>query len=213
MTAEKTDGLTANERRRRSRADRRDEILHVATEVFATRGYNNASLAEVAGRVGLTQQGLLHYFPSKVGLLTGVLDHRDATEIDELPSGRPHGLAFLRHLVETARHNATREGIVRLYTVLSAESVTTSHPARDYFRDRYRGLRVMIVEALREARETGDITTSSDDETVASAIVAVMDGLQVQWLLTPETTDMATATETAITALIGTTLPPAPEQT
>lgn len=179
-------------------------------EIFATRGYNNASLAEVANRVGLTQQGLLHYFPSKVGLLTGVLDHRDATEIDELARERPRGLAFLRHLVETARHNATQKGIVRLYAVLSAESVTDSHPAQAYFRDRYRGLRAMIVEALREARESGDVTTNADDETTAAAIIAVMDGLQVQWLLAPETTDMATATETAITALVGTELPPRP---
>lgn len=182
-------------------------------ETFATRGYNNASLAEVAGRVGLTQQGLLHYFPSKVGLLTGVLEHRDATEIDELARGRPCGLAFLRHLVETARHNATREGIVRLYTVLSAESVTTGHPAQTYFRNRYHGLRAMITEALREAREADDVTTGSDDETVAAAIIAVMDGLQIQWLLNPETTDMATATETAITALVGAKLPPSPGMT
>lgn len=213
MTAENTDEVGATERRRRSKADRREEILHVATEIFATRGYNNASLAEVAGRIGLTQQGLLHYFPSKVGLLTGVLEHRDATEIGELARGRPHGLAFLRHLVETARHNADRDGIVRLYTVLSAESVTTSHPAQNYFRDRYHGLRTLIVQALREAREARDITTSADDETVAAAIIAVMDGLQVQWLLAPETTDMATATETAITALVGAPLPPGPQRT
>lgn len=208
MTAEKSDVRAA--RRQRPRADRREEILHVATDIFATRGYNNASLAEVAKRVGLTQQGLLHYFPSKVGLLTGVLEHRDATEIDELARGRPRGLAFLRHLVETARHNATQEGIVRLYTVLSAESVTAGHPAQAYFRDRYHGLRAMIEDALREAREAGDMTTGSDDETVAAAIIAVMDGLQVQWLLAPEATDMATATETAITALVGAALPPGP---
>ncbi|MGP4025548.1 DUF6247 family protein [Actinomadura sp. 3N407] len=203
MTAENADGVEETGRRQSARANRREKILHVAMEIFAARGYNNASLAEVAAQVGLTQQGLLHYFPSKVGLLTSVLAHRDDAEIDELAPGRPQGLAFLRHLVETMRRNATQEGIVRLYTVLSAESVTTGHPAQDYFRDRYSGLRVLIMDALREARESGDIATSLDDDTVTAAIIAVMDGLQVQWLLSPETIDMATATQAVITALVG----------
>jgi AcrR family transcriptional regulator len=194
--------------RRRPRVERRDEILRVAMETFATRGYNNASLAEVADRVGLTQAGVLHYFPSKAGLLTGVLELRDATEIGELGDQRPRGLAFLRHLVDTAQHNAAREGIVRLYAVLSAESVTDGHPAQDYFRNRYQGLRAMVVEALREASELGEVPTGLDNETVATAIIATMDGLQVQWLLAPDAVDMAAATEATIRALIRADLPP-----
>ncbi|QNE22768.1 helix-turn-helix transcriptional regulator [Kribbella qitaiheensis] len=180
-------------------------------ETFATRGYNNASLAEVAARVGLTQAGVLHHFPSKAGLLTGVLDLRDATEIGELGDERPRGMAFLRHLVDTAKHNAAREGIVRLYAVLSAESVTDGHPAQNYFRTRYQGLRTMVVDALHEAVEHGEVPTGLDHETVATAIIATMDGLQVQWLLAPDSIDMAAATETTIRALTHADLPPSPE--
>ena len=86
---------------------------------------------------------MLHYFRSKSQLLTGVLELRDRADIGQLGPDRPQGLAFLRHLVDTARRNAEREGIVRLYTVLSAESVTEVHPAQEYFRDRYTGLRTV----------------------------------------------------------------------
>ena len=178
-------------------------------ETFATRGYHNASLAEIADRVGLTQAGVLHYFASKANLLTGVLDLRDASDLDDLGSARPRGLAFLRHLVETTRRNASREGIVRLYAVLSAESVTDGHPARGYFQDRYEGLRRMLTDALEEAHDLGELSAEVDRETVATAVIAVMDGLQVQWLLAPETVDMAAATEATIRALIGRELPPA----
>nr|WP_258037300.1 MULTISPECIES: TetR/AcrR family transcriptional regulator [unclassified Streptomyces] len=182
----------------------------MAMETFATRGYHNASLAEIADRVGLTQAGVLHYFSSKAGLLTGVLELRDNSGHDDLGGERPHGLDFLRHLVETTRRNASREGIVRLYAVLSAESVTDGHPARDYFRDRYTGLRAMLTRALAEAEAAGELPAGADHATVAAAVIAVMDGLQVQWLLSPETVDMASATEATITALIGRELPPAP---
>ncbi|MFJ3406036.1 TetR family transcriptional regulator [Promicromonospora sp. NPDC090134] len=199
-------------RTRRPPAERRAEILRIAMETFAERGYQSASLAEISARVGLTQAGVLHYFSSKAGLLTGVLDLRDSTDIEELGNERPRGLAFLRHLVETTRRNTEREGIVRLYTVLAAESVTAEHPAQDYFRDRYQGLLALVVEALDEARGRGEVADDVDTATTARVIVATMDGLQLQWLLEPGSVDMAPATELAIVRLIGRDLPPAPSR-
>lgn len=178
-------------------------------ETFATRGYNNASLAEISARVGLTQAGVLHYFPSKVELLTGVLDLRDASA-EEGGAERPRGVAFLRHLVETIRRNSGREGIVRLYAVLSAESVTEGHPAQEYFRGRYEGLRAILTDALDEARALGEVRGDLDSGTVAASVIAVMDGLQVQWLLSPETVDMAAATELTIGRLVGVDLSEGP---
>ncbi|WP_253878039.1 TetR/AcrR family transcriptional regulator [Promicromonospora umidemergens] len=194
---------------RRPPAERRAEILRTAMETFAERGYQSASLAEIADRVGLTQAGVLHYFSSKAGLLTGVLDLRDSTDIEELGSERPRGLAFLRHLVETTRRNAGREGIVRLYTVLAAESVTAEHPAQRWFRDRYQGLLALVAEALDDARALGEVAADVDSGTTSRVIVATMDGLQLQWLLEPGSVDMAEATEVAIVRLIGRDLPPA----
>jgi AcrR family transcriptional regulator len=181
---------------------RRQEILHIAMDTFAARGYNNASLQEIADRAGVTQAGVLHYFRSKAQLLTSVLDLRDATDIEQLGPDRPRGLAFLRHLVDTVRRNTEREGIVRLYTVLSAESVTEGHPAQDYFRGRYTGLRPMVIEALAEASELGETRAELNLEDAANAIIAVMDGLQIQWLLAPDSVDMAASTDRVITALL-----------
>ncbi len=180
---------------------RQQEILHIATDTFAARGYNNASLAEIADRVGLTQAGVLHYFRSKALLLTSVLELRDEADIEQLGTDRPQGLEFLRHLVATARRNAEREGIVRLYTVLSAESVTDAHPAQAYFRDRYAGLRAFVTDAVIEACGA-DEETRPAAQNAANAIIAVMDGLQVQWLLAPDNVDMVASTDLVITSLL-----------
>lgn len=44
---------------------RRQEILDVALRTFATRGFHNASLAEIAAEVGMTAAGILHHFKTK----------------------------------------------------------------------------------------------------------------------------------------------------
>lgn len=172
-------------------------------DTFAARGYNNASLAEIADRAGLTQAGVLHYFRSKSLLLTSVLELRDDSDIEQLGTERPRGLQFLHHLVETARRNAEREGIVRLYAVLSAESVTDNHPAQGYFRDRYAGLRAFVTDAITET--CGLDTGKADTERArhaANAIIAVMDGLQIQWLLDSAAVDMTASTELLINAIL-----------
>ncbi|MFD0306177.1 TetR/AcrR family transcriptional regulator [Streptomyces sp. NPDC127119] len=182
---------------------RQQDILHIAMDTFAARGYNNASLAEIAERAGLTQAGVLHYFRSKSLLLTSVLELRDDTDIEQLGTERPQGLRFLHHLVETARRNAEREGIVRLYAVLSAESVTDDHPVQGYFRSRYAGLRGFVADALTETCRLGDGEADAERALIAAnAIIAVMDGLQIQWLLDPAAVDMAASTELVIDGVL-----------
>ena len=58
----------------------RDRVLRAAMDIFSTQGYRGASLDAVADEVGMTRQGLLHYFPSKVQLLLGVLELRQRRE-------------------------------------------------------------------------------------------------------------------------------------
>ncbi|MFE1990324.1 TetR/AcrR family transcriptional regulator [Streptomyces parvulus] len=185
---------------------RQQEILNIATDTFAARGYNNASLAEIADRAGLTQAGVLHYFRSKSLLLTSVLERRDQGDIEQLGPERPRGLPFLRHLVDTALRNAEREGLVRLYAVLSAESVTEDHPAQAYFRDRYTGLRAFVTDALTEVCGLPDPDAPRTRD-AANAIIAVMDGLQVQWLLDPDAVAMAASTDLVIRSLLSTLAP------
>ncbi|MEU0069950.1 TetR family transcriptional regulator [Streptomyces sp. NPDC006332] len=163
--------------------ERRAAIVTAALEVIAERGYRGASLAAVAERVGLTQQGLLHYFPTKDALLVAVLKERDRW--DAVPP-RPLRLDLLASLVE---YNATRPGIVQTFSALLGESVTEDHPTRGYFTERYALVRANMTQVLRS--EYGDrLPNGLTPERTAPLIVAVMDGLQYQWLLDPDAVDM-----------------------
>ncbi|MFI6033062.1 TetR/AcrR family transcriptional regulator [Streptomyces sp. NPDC051315] len=162
---------------------RRAEIVRAALEVIAERGYRGASLAAVAERVGLTQQGLLHHFPTKDALLVAVLEERD--QWDAVPDTRWR-VDLLASLVE---YNAMRPGIVQTFSALLGESVTEGHPAREYFTERYARVRENMAAVLRT--EYGErLPNGLTPERTAPLLVAVMDGLQYQWLLDPESVDM-----------------------
>jgi AcrR family transcriptional regulator len=163
--------------------ERRAEIVRAALEVIAERGYRGASLAAVAERVGLTQQGLLHHFPTKEALLVAVLKERD--QWDAVPATQWR-VDLLASLVE---YNAMRPGIIQTFSALLGESVTEGHPAREYFTDRYRRVRENMAGVLRA--EYGErLPNGLTPERTAPLLVAVMDGLQYQWLLDPESVDM-----------------------
>jgi hypothetical protein len=57
--------------------------------------------------------------------------------------------------------------------------VGEGHPARDWFRDRYPRRRATVSAAIAAGIETGEIRPDVDSDSVE--IIAMMDGLQVQW--------------------------------
>lgn len=178
-------------------AAKREGILNAALRVFGAKGYNHGSLLEIAEQAGMTHAGVLHHFGSKDKLLVAMLEYRDQADVAHLDGQHPPvGKDLLQHLVSTTRLNTTRAGIVQAYAVLSAESVTDDHPAQDYFRDRYTGLRGMIAEAFREVAPAD--TEEAKLWQAASAVIATMDGLQVQWLLDPNAVEMPQAVDAVI---------------
>lgn len=54
--------------------DRRDSILRASAEVFRRRGYNRATIEEIAAELFLTKAGVYHYFSSKQEILDGLCD-------------------------------------------------------------------------------------------------------------------------------------------
>lgn len=168
---------------------KRQEILDVALELFARNGYDRTSVREIARLADLSQAGLLHYFSSKEELFAEVLRRRDARneELYDQNRGDPVTAAGL---VSIVMHNAAEPGLVRLYVAMSAESTEADSPAREFFVDRYRKLRSDIARDARKQQEDGEIADDLDPDVIASLMIAAADGLQVQWLLDPDDTDM-----------------------
>ena len=181
---------------RRTQAERtrasREKIIQAATEFFARRGFRGAKLADIAKAANLTEPGLLHHFPSKTHLLMEVLKERDRIDSERMRATlQKNGNHFLEAGIELVEHNQTVPGLVQLFNLMVAESISTDHPAHEFFRERYRRERKHWVQAIVQAQQAGEVRSDIPAETLVVLIFAVMDGLQVQWLLEPEKIDMS----------------------
>ncbi|MDJ0345403.1 helix-turn-helix domain-containing protein [Streptomyces sp. H10-C2] len=191
-------------------AERRRQITDVSSVLIAERGFWGLSMQDVADGCGLTVPGVLRHVGSKAGLLIAVLEHRDIEDArslraelgvgeDEVPdewsAGGPEGVDLRRLCSATMRRNAEQPEFVRLFTVLEAESLTPSHPAHAYFANRQKQAMAAFASLARDI--------SDRPESLARHIVAMMDGLQIQWLRAPETVDLVREWEVAAGMLFG----------
>ncbi|MBN7784914.1 TetR/AcrR family transcriptional regulator [Ponticoccus gilvus] len=112
--------------RARGRADRRGEILAVATEIFLNEGYGRASMDQVHARIGGSKRTLYNHFRNKEALFEAIiadvsnrvlaalrppLNDEDLSEaLRKMGVGyltvllSPEGLALYRALISEAPH-------------------------------------------------------------------------------------------------------------
>ncbi|WP_024820682.1 TetR/AcrR family transcriptional regulator [Arthrobacter sp. 31Y] len=170
---------------------RRREILTAATEVFSTSGYRSGSMQEIADKIGITKAGLLHHFRNKEALLESVLTLRDAESWATAGIVTDSGRATLDGIIRLVQHNASVPGLVALHAVLSAESTDPTHPAHTYFQQRYNWLRDVGFHAFSDLQRQGKLREGVAASSAARQLIALLDGLQVQWLLDNNSVIMA----------------------
>ena len=175
--------------------ERRDAILAAANEVFATRGFRGASLATIAKRVGMSEPGLLHHFASKEELLLELLKLRDQHDDERIAEARA---AHARGRRRPARALPPERGAPGhrppLHDPRGRERRRRPPCARLVPRalpDRRRILTARLADAQRE----GPVDAGAGPRIVAPQILAMFDGLQLQWLLDPEGVDMVAVFE------------------
>lgn len=147
---------------RKPREERWAQLLEVATQVFYEKGYDGASLQDIADRLGMLKGSLYYYIQSKEDLLFEVISDvhregyavvREAAEppgdpIDRLGRTiRAHVEHECRHLVPTAvfLHELSSLPVERRESVLGA-----GHVYQGVFRD-------LVAEAAEQGLVRDDV--------------------------------------------------------
>lgn len=160
---------------------KRAQILDAAVEVIEREGYSGATVRQLSEAVGLSQNGLLHYFGSKDALFTEILRHQDermAMVID--PDHSDFAADLVERIVLAIEHERKSPGFSRLIQRLGAEATEVGHVANDFFRHRQRALLTIVVEAVQRRQADGRMSSSANALHIAELVHASWDGLRIQ---------------------------------
>lgn len=173
-------------RQTRPRGDeRRRRILEVAVDLFGARGFNDVGIAEISAAVGITPAGLLHHFPTKVTLLMAVLQQRELRVEQALNRYMDSAEDFITAFLHVLEDNEKSPALVQLFAVLSAESLSSTHPGHEWFVARYEETIRVAAKHLTPLIDESALPPGVTTETVARWLHGMTDGLRIQWLLNP----------------------------
>lgn len=157
--------------------ERRRAITEAALELVLEKGHRALLMSEVAQRAGLSEPGVIYHFPTKDDLLLAALRLSDEHEWSTMPLGESIQRAPAR-----AAESLRRINIVRLHTAMFGESSDPTHPAHEYFKERWRLGDERMVESIRRLQAAGIVAYEIEPFRVSRWIHTAWEGLQLQWL-------------------------------
>lgn len=174
-------------------AQRASDILDAAATVFATHGYHGGSLRDIARQLDVSLTSVVHHFGTKYELLEAVLERADRTtpgneQFDFDAACAERGVASAT--LERVQSSLERPELLRLFAILAAESSAPTHPAHDWFVDRYRRKAKELSAAFAYDQTLGRVSPHRDPHTLSRLLIGTWDGIQLQWLIDP-TADMS----------------------
>jgi len=168
---------------------KKDAIIEAATRLFAAKGFNETSTAEVAKAAGVAQGTLFYHFKTKEGIMLevfhGIMETYHAgleKAVKEEDTGLEALEAILRFHFTFTETNAKRFLVVlRDFPFYFAQSDPDN---REQVREKVKRTVGFIREALERGRSDGSIREVPVEET-AHVVRGLMYGLVRQKLLGP----------------------------
>ncbi len=161
------------EERQDIRSRRRLAILHAAAEEFCQNGFDHARMDAIAARVGIGKSTIYEYFPSKTALFTAVGEQTAEQAKREMRAILEDDVPFRHKLVNYMRFLTTLMAQIgqKFFNIFRENSSMTliDEIGRRYQTELY----TMVLEAVRRARDAGEIRAGTDPVVVAALLTSV----------------------------------------
>ncbi len=180
-------------------AERKDQIVRATVECITKHGYNNFSMQDVARTAGVSKGIIHYYFLNKDDLMMSVLD-RVAGDIESVlaegMSKKDSPLEKLRIFVSVS-FNVVRS--TKEYYQVNMDfwtQINQKSEVRQVISSHYAKFREGVSNVIKEGIKQGAFR-KVDPDLYGSYIIAVIDGLSLQWLFDENVYDYDTVVETA----------------
>jgi AcrR family transcriptional regulator len=164
---------------------RRRDFVAAAYAIIMEEGLANTTVRAIAKKAGYTTGALVHYFKDKDELIREALDYFGKEVRTRMRSAHREqtGRAALREtIVETLPTDARSASSWRVWLALWYHSESSAE-MREEERRRYREWIGRLTRMINEAKSLGELPKSTNARAEARALVALVDGLGVQFLM------------------------------
>ena len=162
------------------RSNTKEQILDVADELVATRGFDNLSYADIAHRLGIRTASVHHHFPRKQDLgLAFIRRLRDRLrrELHEIGSSSLGALEQLDRFFATGRRALESHlGATCPMASLLADYTLISEEMRRELAMATRMELGFVARRLRDGREAGELELTGAPDAAALLIIAAYRG-------------------------------------
>jgi TetR/AcrR family transcriptional regulator, cholesterol catabolism regulator len=160
------------------RRNRQHEVIEAAIEVFWEKGYADASIQDVADRVGVLKGSLYHYISSKEQLLFDILDHSHAQGVEIIQRARElegPPLERLQRFIEDYLGWYLRN--IKRVSVYFSEGRFLTGERFATVRRQQKAYDEFVRELIIEAQEAGDADASLDPRLATLFVNAAVNGV------------------------------------
>lgn len=170
---------------------RRQQILDAAQSCFARKGLHTTTMQDVFTESGLSAGAVYRYFKSKDDIIAALtteatVDLRAALTEAVYSDPLPTPPELIRTIATTIVRLSEPDGPVRLIPQAWALALTDPNIA-DYVRTNIGGIRRLWREYAERMRESGWLPQDTDLDAVAMALLGLLPGFILQYLILGDT--------------------------
>jgi AcrR family transcriptional regulator len=185
---------------RRTQAQRRSEaeqaLLDAAARLFARKGVDGTSLADIGLEAGYSRGLVTHYFGSRAALVKSLaarVQQQFVSQLDPKDLGVEAILALLDAYLDRLSEGAAAG---RAYFVMWGASFAQDAPLREVSADSDRRFRRGVEASVRAGQDAGLLRREVDAAAFSVAFVALLRGIGAQFVVAPDAVDLEAARRT-----------------
>ena len=153
----------------------KEKIIEAAIEVFFEKGFDAASMREIAEKAGLTKPMIYYHFKNKEALYIALLEENLALfcqQLEALLATEAHPRAILSSLIDLFEQ--TFAWGVKVYNIIQREIAGNGHFVELLTERYFSKISLQVADFLRKGQQQGFIRPELDAQLAEMSLIAIL---------------------------------------
>lgn len=155
-------------------------ILDSSTKLFYERGYNNASMDDIAKDIGVTKGTLYLYFKSKEEILDETC--RINISIMENIMGRIDNNNFISSIRKFFEEELNQPDHIKFYWVFALSELNINPKVNNIIKESYAKYKLYITKIINQIKDAGILPAEINSADLAMIFIAFHNGIMISTL-------------------------------